>query len=75
MGAMADEEYTKKNCEIIIQNREYTVCELKKLGFTMTPSTANFVFAKHKDVSGKTPCDFGHIMHNVKEIGRSGTAF
>lgn len=53
LGAMADEEYTKKNCEIIIQNREYTVCELKKLGFTMTPSTANFVFAKHKDVSGK----------------------
>lgn len=52
LGTMADEEYTLKNCETIIENREYTKNELEKLGFSMTNSTANFVFAKHKEISG-----------------------
>ncbi|MBR6523030.1 MAG: histidinol-phosphate transaminase [Clostridia bacterium] len=53
LGVMADEEYTKKNCKAIIESREYTCAELKKLGFEMTDSLANFVFAKHPDISGK----------------------
>lgn len=52
LGTMADEEYTLKNCETIIKNREYMKNELEKLGFSMTNSTANFVFAKHKEISG-----------------------
>ena len=37
----------------IIQNREYTVKSLKDLGFTLTNSYANFVFAKTDKISGK----------------------
>ncbi len=53
IGVMADEAYTRKNCLSIIKNREYTENELKRLGFTMTSSSANFVFAKHKTQSGE----------------------
>ena len=36
----------KENAEKIIEAREYTVRELEKLGFSILPSKANFVFAK-----------------------------
>lgn len=52
LGALEDEEYTKKNCSIICENREYTMTMLKEKGFVMTPSTTNFIFAKHPAVSG-----------------------
>ena len=53
LGVMADEKYTKDNCKAIVQSRRYTVSELKRLGFTLTDSLANFVFAKHPGISGK----------------------
>ncbi len=53
LGVLADEEYTKANCGEIIKNREFTLNELKKLGFRCTESLANFVFAKHSTVGGK----------------------
>lgn len=53
IGVLEDEDYTKKNCDEIIRVREYTKAELKKLGFEMTKSTANFVFAKHPEFDGK----------------------
>ncbi len=53
VGVMADEEYTLENCKKIIENREYTMSELKRIGFEMTPSMANFIFAKHPKISGK----------------------
>ena len=46
------EEYTKENCNSIIDNREYAAAELKALGFEMTDSKANFIFAKHPDIDG-----------------------
>lgn len=52
VGVLRDEEYTRKNCQTIIENREYTVQELKKQGFEMTDSKANFIFAKHPEYSG-----------------------
>ena len=52
LGVMEDEEYTRKNCRTIMGNRDYTAAELEKLGFTSLPSCANFIFAKHKEVSG-----------------------
>lgn len=52
VGAMEDEEYTKKNCLEIIKTREYTAAELEKMGFSLTPSTTNFLFAKHNKISG-----------------------
>ena len=52
IGTLEDEPYTQKNCKTIIENREFTASELKKLGFTMTDSYANFIFAKSDKISG-----------------------
>lgn len=53
VGVLCDEEYTKKNCQTIIENREFTANELKKIGFEVLDSCANFVFAKHPNKDGK----------------------
>ena len=45
--------YFRKNCEKIAETREYTAECLKKLGFTLTPSAANFLFAKSGDIGGE----------------------
>lgn len=63
IGVMEDEAYTGKNCEKIIKARAYTVSELKKLGFQMTDSGTNFVFAKHERVSGE------EIYQKLRENG------
>ena len=54
VGVLEDEEYTKKNCLAIQENRAFAVSELKKLGFTMPDSLANFIFVKHPDIDGET---------------------
>ncbi len=53
LAAVKENGYYIDNCKKIIENREYTVKELIKLGFTVLPSKANFVFAKSEKVSGK----------------------
>ncbi len=53
VGVIEDEGYTRKNCKKIEENRDYTVEELKKLGFEVLPSKANFVFAKSSAINGK----------------------
>lgn len=52
-GVLCDEEYTKSNLKEVIYNRDYLSDELKKLGFKMTDSTANFIFTKHEKISGE----------------------
>ena len=52
-AALKDNDYYMNNCNIIIQNREWTVSELKKLGFDVLPSKANFVFAKSEKIGGE----------------------
>lgn len=52
IGAISDTDYFEANCKKIIEAREYTANELKKLGFTMTGSSSNFIFAKHGKVGG-----------------------
>lgn len=52
IGAMEDEEYTRRNCEEIIATRESTAESLKKLGFTVLPSKTNFLFASSPEISG-----------------------
>jgi len=53
LGVLADEEYTQANCKTVCENREYTQKALKELGFDVTGSKANFIFAKHPSVSGE----------------------
>lgn len=52
IGALIDDNYFKDNCEKIIATREKTVDKLKKLGFQMTNSSSNFIFAKHGKIGG-----------------------
>ncbi len=51
--ALRDNEYYMNNCKTIIENREYTRKALLKLGFTVLPSRANFIFAKSPDMDGE----------------------
>ena len=53
LGALFDEAYTKANCETIRMNRAYLTEELRKMGFTVLPSDANFIFAKSDAIGGK----------------------
>ena len=47
------QEYMKANCLKIQENRAYTVDALKALGFQVTDSYANFIFARHPGTDGK----------------------
>ena len=50
---MKEQNYYTENCNTIIKIREWTKAELEKLGFTVIPSKANFVFAKSADLDGE----------------------
>lgn len=45
--SVEDTEYIKENALKIMETREYTKKELKKLGFVMPDSYANFIFVSH----------------------------
>lgn len=53
IGALADDAYFRKNCQMIIETRAFTEKALTELGFTMTNSLANFLFVKHEKIDGK----------------------
>lgn len=53
LGSLTDDDYTKKNCNEIISVRAKTVDALKELGFIMTDSMANFIFARHPKADGE----------------------
>lgn len=52
-ASMLDTEYFEKCTGEIIKNRAYLTDELIKRDFTVLPSCANFVFAKHKEIDGE----------------------
>ena len=63
IGILSDPEYMKDNCQKIIDNRNYTVNELKKLGFEVLPSCSNFIFVKAPNLDG------GLYYKKLKEAG------
>ncbi len=52
-NAVLDKEYFEQCRNKIIQTRELLTVALKALGFTVTNSMANFVFAAHEKIGGK----------------------
>ncbi len=52
VGQLEDEETTRANCETIAENRDYLTVALRKLGFDVTDSKTNFVFAKSDKIGG-----------------------
>ncbi|MBQ2048815.1 MAG: histidinol-phosphate transaminase [Spirochaetales bacterium] len=63
IGILSDEEYTRANCRTIIENREFTVNGLRKLGFRVLDSKANFIFVKSDRIDG------GDFYRKMKEKG------
>ena len=54
IGALEDEEYFRDNCRAITKTRAWTAARLAELGFEMTNSLTNFLFAKHPSLPGQT---------------------
>lgn len=52
-AALCDSGYYADNAQKIIETREKTASELKELGFVMTDSKTNFLFASHPKISGE----------------------
>ena len=51
-ATIKDNDYYLKNCEKIVETREFATVELRKLGFEVLPSKANFIFAKSDKIGG-----------------------
>ncbi len=52
IAAMQDKAYFEKTCQQVIVTREALVRDLTALGFSVLPSGANFIFAKHNTRAG-----------------------
>ena len=63
IGALCDKEYFEGNCAAIKATRAKTAAALKEMGFVMTDSSSNFIFAKHPKKSGL------EIYLELKEMG------
>ncbi len=59
--AMKDEKYFNETVNKIIETRENTKKDLSALGFEFTDSKSNFIFAKHRFMSGE------EIFNKLKE--------
>ena len=57
------EAYYREKCEEIIETRAWTKKQLEKLGFTVLPSDANFLFAKTPHMDG------GQLYETLKTRG------
>lgn len=53
-SAIDSQGYYTENCKKIIETREWTSEELRKLGFSVLPSKANFIFAQSEKIDGET---------------------
>ena len=51
-GVLEDEAYTRMNCAQIMETRAYTADALRKRGFSVLNSSANFLFAKSDRIDG-----------------------
>ena len=52
-AAMEDKDYFTRCCAAIRENRAWTASALEALGFSVLPSAANFLFAKHPRLEGQ----------------------
>lgn len=62
-AAIEDEEYFQASCQTVRENRVWTTGALEERGFTVLPSSANFVFARSARISG------GELYRRLKENG------
>jgi histidinol-phosphate aminotransferase len=53
IACLKHDDYNKENCRKIIETRTWSERALKDLGFEMTTSRTNFLFARHPAISGE----------------------
>ena len=53
IACLQNDEYNMDHCRTIMETREWTRNALEKIGFEVTPSKTNFLFARHPDISGE----------------------
>ena len=53
VATLADNAYYMDNCKKIIETREYTKSRLAELGFSVIPSSSNFLFAKSDSMNAE----------------------
>lgn len=63
IAALEDNDYYMGNCRRIVEDRSYTAAELEKLGFSVLPSAANFLFARREGLPG------GELYRSLKARG------
>ena len=63
IATLEEDEINARNCRVIAENRAYAKRELEALGFTVTDSQANFLFAASERIPGET------LYQRLKEEG------
>ena len=63
LGTVLEESYTQRNCAEIVRVREMAAERLKALGFRLTDSRANFLFARSDRIPGE------ELYRKLKERG------
>jgi histidinol-phosphate aminotransferase len=53
VAAYEDRDWFEESCRRVMKSREALRFELETLNFEVLPSAANFIFARHRSVSGK----------------------
>ena len=53
VGALLDRDYFEKNCRSTVATRTRTAEKLREMGFSLTDSSTNFLFAAHPAIGGK----------------------
>lgn len=71
IACLKHDDYNMENCRKIIETRSWSERALKDLGFEMTTSRTNFLFARHPDISGdelyKRLKDRGILIRHFKD--------
>lgn len=57
-ASLSDPEYFRSTCRKIMATRESSAAALTGLGFTVLPSSTNFLFAKHPGIAGAELMDY-----------------
>lgn len=58
LAAVEDTAYYEAACQKVVATRDKLTSDLEKLGFDVLPSSANFVFARHPQHTGKALADW-----------------
>ncbi|GGB89756.1 histidinol-phosphate aminotransferase 1 [Marinobacterium zhoushanense] len=51
-ASLTDRQYFTRTCEQIIETRDRSAKRLEELGFSVLPSSTNFIFARHRQLGG-----------------------